>query len=94
MLETREMWKCDSTEENSWEYHRKSMFNEKVLRNKNGVILGIRNRQLEFLGHIMEKEDLENLTPTGYTEVKRQTSSNLPKEFGENLCHTKCWEVF
>ena len=31
----------------------------------------IRKRQLEFLGHIMRKEKLENLTVTGKIEEKR-----------------------
>lgn len=40
-------------------------------------ILKIRKEQLDFLGHIMNKESLENSTLPGHTESQGETSTNL-----------------
>ena len=50
------------------------MTNEKVLRRagvKRTVLKVIRKRQLAFLGHVMHKEQLENLSITGKFNGKR-----------------------
>ena len=55
----------------SWTDH---LTNEEVLRKaktERSLIKTIRKRQLQFLGHIMRKERLENLMLTGYTDGKR-----------------------
>ena len=53
----------------------KKVTNEKVLKRvgKGRTLMkkGIRKRHFEFLGHIMRKEKLENLTVTGIIEGKR-----------------------
>ncbi len=38
---------------------------------KRNLLRAIRKRQLEFLGHVMRKEELENLSVTGKISGKR-----------------------
>ena len=40
-------------------------------KTERSLIKTIRKRQLQFLGHIMRKEGLENLMLTGYIDGKR-----------------------
>ena len=47
--------------------------NERVLRRvkvNRMVVIEIRKRQLQFLDHVMRKDDLENLSMTGKIEGK------------------------
>ena len=64
-LEAAEMWFYRRILRISWTEH---ITNEEVLRRmgaRRKLMNNIRKRQLQFLGHVMRKEGLENLTLTG-----------------------------
>ena len=66
-----EMWFLRRMFRIAWSDH---VTNEEVLRRarrERSLMISIRKRQLQFLGHIMRKEGLENLTLTGRIEGKR-----------------------
>ena len=70
-LEAMEMWCYRRMLRLSWT---KKVTNEEVLkriREGRTLMKRIRKRQLEFLGHVMRKEKLENLTVTGKIEGTR-----------------------
>ena len=55
-------------------YFSQHISNEEVLRKveaDRGLIKNIRKRPLEFLGHILRKDGMENLCLTGFIEEKR-----------------------
>ena len=70
-LEAAEMWFYRRMLKIPWTGH---VTNEEVLKKigtKRKLLPTIRKRQLEFLGHVMRKESVENLTLTGLTEGKK-----------------------
>ena len=70
-VEAMEMWCYRRTLRLSWT---KKVTNEEVLKRigkERTLMKRIRKRQLEFLGHIMREEKLEDLTVTGKMEGKR-----------------------
>ena len=70
-LEASEMWIYRRMMRISFFQH---MSNEEVLRQveaDGSLIKSIRKRQLEFLGHILRKDGMENLCITGFVEGKR-----------------------
>jgi len=70
-LEAAEMWFLRRMFRVSWTDH---VANEAVLRKagrEKSLLKCIRKRQMQFLGHIMRKDGLENLTITGKIEGKR-----------------------
>jgi len=70
-LESVEMWFIRRMLKISWVEHQS---NEEVLRKaktERSLIKTIRERQMKFMGHIMRKEGLENLTLTGRIEGRR-----------------------
>ncbi len=70
-LEAAEMWFYRRMLRIPWTAH---VTNEEVLRKigtERKLLPTVRKRQLEFLGHVMRKESLENLTLTGRIEGKK-----------------------
>ena len=70
-LEAAEMWFYRRMLRISWTEHKS---NEEVLRMagvERNLLKNIRKRQLEFLGHILRKEGLENLCLAGRTEGRK-----------------------
>ena len=70
-LEAAEMWFYRRMLKIPWTGH---VTNEEVLKKigtKRKLLPTIRKRQLEFLGHVMRKESVENLTLTGRIEGKK-----------------------
>ena len=70
-LEASEMWMYRRMMRISFSQH---MSNEEVLRKveaDRNLIKNIRKRQLEFLGHTLRKDGMENLCITGFVEGKR-----------------------
>ena len=64
------------------------IFNKVVLRKvqaHKSLIKNIRNRQLEFLGHILRKDGMENLCITGFVDRKRSRGRQLIT-FLDSLC--------
>lgn len=59
--------------------------NEKLLRNmrmeKRTFLIKVIKRQLEFMGHIMRKQGLENFAPRSRGS-KGKIASNLPNKLG------------
>ena len=74
-----------------WMYRkmmRISFPNEEVLRKvvtDRSLIKNIRKRQLDFLGHIMRKDGMENLCFTGFVDGKR-SSGRQRITFLDSLC--------
>ena len=70
-LEAAEMWFYRRMLKIPWTDH---VTNEEVLKKigtKRKLLTSVRKRLLEFLGHVMRKESLENLTLTGHIEGKK-----------------------
>jgi uncharacterized membrane-anchored protein YhcB (DUF1043 family) len=70
-LEALETWFYRRMLRISWNEY---VTNEEVYRQMNTsktLVKGIVHRQLSFLGHVMRKEDLENLVVTGFVDGKR-----------------------
>ena len=70
-LEAAEMWFYRRMLKIPW---RLNITNEEVLKKKGAerkLLQTVRRRQLEFLGHVMRKERLENLTLTGCIDGKK-----------------------
>ena len=77
----------------SWTEH---ATNEEVLtraQTERRLLKTIRKTQLEFLGHVMRKEGLENLTMTGKIEGKRSRGRQRKAEEGRGR-HRKAEEGF
>jgi hypothetical protein len=91
-LEAAEMWFIRRMRKISWT---EKKTNEEVLKTSNTkrkLMQTIRKRQLEFFGHIMRKEGLENLVTTGKIEGRRargrqrQTyTGSLAEEVGKEM---------
>ena len=70
-LETTEMWFLRRMLRISY---KDRMTNKEVLRRANvgrTLMKDIVKRQMEFFGHVIRKDELENLVVTGYIEGKR-----------------------
>ena len=75
-LEAMKMWYNRRMLRLSWT---KKLMNEEVLKRvgkERKLMKRIRKRQLEFLGHIVRKEKLENLTVTEKIEGKEVEGDN------------------
>ena len=86
-LEAVEMWFFRRMLKISWVEHQS---NEEVLRKakaERSLIRTIRERQMKFMGHIMRKEMLENLTLTGRIEGKRSRGRPRLTYLGSLKCH-------
>ena len=76
-LEVSEMWMYRRMMRISFSQH---MSNEEVLRQveeDRSLNKSIRKRQLEFLGHILRKDGMENLCITGKVPEQNLTSAKL-----------------
>ena len=70
-LEATEMWFLRRMQRISYTEH---VTNVEVLRRSNTkrkLLSEMLNRQVKFFGHVMRKEEMENLVTTGYVEGKR-----------------------
>ena len=70
-LETTEMWFLRRMQRISYTEH---VTNVEVLRRTNTkrkLLSEMVNRQVKLFGHVMRKEEIENLVTTGYVEGKR-----------------------
>ena len=70
-LEATEMWFLRRMQRTSYTEH---VTNVEVLcraNTKRKILREMVNRQVKFFGHIMRKEEMENLVITGYVESKR-----------------------
>ena len=70
-LEATEMWFLHRM---LWMSYKDMVTNEEVLRRTNvdrTLIKDIVKRQMEFFGHVIRKEELENFVVTGFIEGKR-----------------------
>ena len=70
-LEATEMWFLRRMQRISYTEH---VTNVEVLRRANTkrkLLNEMVNRQVKFFGHVMRKEEMENLVTTGYVEGKR-----------------------
>ena len=70
-LEATEMWFLRRMQRISYTEH---ITNVEVLRRANTkrkLLSEMVNRQVKFFGHVMRKEEMENLVTTGYVEGKR-----------------------
>ena len=80
-LEATEMWVLRRMQRISYTEH---VTNVEVLRRANTkrkLLSEMVNRQVKFFGHVMRKEEMENLVTTGYVEGKRvrgRQEENLP----------------
>ena len=78
-----------------WMYRRmmrisfaQDMSNEEVLKTAKAdrsLVKNIRKRQLEFLGHILKKDGIENLCITGFVDGKRKRGKQRIT-FLDSLC--------
>ena len=76
-LEASEMWMYRRMMRVSFSQH---MSNEEVFRKveaDRSLIMNISKRQLEFLGHILRKDGMENLCTTGFVDGKEAGTSNI-----------------
>ena len=70
-LEATEMWFLRRMQRISYTEH---VTNVEVLRRANTkrkLLSEMVNRQVKFFGHVMRKDEMENLVTTGYVEGKR-----------------------
>ena len=70
-LEATEMWFLRRMQRISYTEH---VTNVEVLcraNTKRKLLCEMVNRQVKFFGHVMRKEEMENLVTTGYVEGKR-----------------------
>src|ERR1041385_1911783 len=70
-LEATELWFYRRMLRIAWTEHASNVNVLRKAKAKRELVINIRKRQLKFLGHIMRKEDLEEIIVTGKIDGKR-----------------------